>query len=117
MRKIERDLYDKIIGRYDINMTYISKIMSYREFSHLVKVSQNLKSLDLRNTYEPRIPDLKKYLIWTHRTISELKKLWDPGNAYFAILSPNLRCHEKFDQVCEKLEMLPQPLLRFYDYR
>ena len=39
MRKIERDLYDTIIGRYDINMTYITTIMSYREFSHLVKVS------------------------------------------------------------------------------
>ena len=32
--KIERDFYDTIIGRYDINMTHITKIMSYREFSH-----------------------------------------------------------------------------------
>ena len=42
MHKIEHEWYDKIIGRYDINMTYFAFIMSYRDFEHLVKVSQNL---------------------------------------------------------------------------
>ena len=32
--KIERDFYHTIIGRYDINMTYITKIMSYSKLSH-----------------------------------------------------------------------------------
>ena len=47
MHKIEHEWYDKIIGRYDINMTYIDFIMSYRDVGHLAKVSQNQKSFDL----------------------------------------------------------------------
>ena len=39
IHKIEHEWYDKIIGRYDINMTYFSFIMSYRNFCHLAKVS------------------------------------------------------------------------------
>ena len=47
MYKIKHEWYDKIIGRYDMNMTYIDFIMSYRDVSHLAKVSQNQKSFDL----------------------------------------------------------------------
>ena len=31
--KIEHDFYDTITGRYDINMTHITKTMSYSEFN------------------------------------------------------------------------------------
>ena len=81
MLKIEHEWYDMIIGRYDINMTYFSFIMSYRDQSHLVKVSQNQKSFDLRNSPKSKVPDLKNYLIWTVRTDSKQKTFWDPGNA------------------------------------
>ena len=47
MHKIEHEWYDTIIGRYDINMTYIDFIMSYRDVGHLAKVSQNIKSFYL----------------------------------------------------------------------
>ena len=47
MHKIEHEWYDMIIGRYAINMTYFSFIMSYRDFGRLVKVSQNHKSFNL----------------------------------------------------------------------
>ena len=99
MLKIEHEWYDMIIGRYDINMTYFSFIMSYRDQSHLVKVSQNQKSFDLRNSHLPKVPDLKNYLIWTGLTDSEQKKLWDPANAYFSIWGISPGWLEKFDQV------------------
>ena len=95
MRKIECDLYDKIIGRYDMNMTYIIKIMSYRDFNHLVKVSQNRKSFDLGKYFYLNFPDLKNYRFWSHRTDSKVKTIFPVRNTYFAILSQNEKCPEK----------------------
>ena len=89
MHKSEHELYDKIIDRYDINMTYFSFIMSYRDLEHLAKVSQNQKSFDLGKYFYLNLPDLKNYLFWTDRTDSEEKTIWLPANAYFAILSQN----------------------------
>ena len=62
MHQIEHEWYDKIIGRYDINMTYFAFIMSYRDFEHLVKVSQNQKSFDLGKHFYLNLLDLKNYL-------------------------------------------------------
>ena len=89
MHKIEHEWYDMIIGRYDINMTYFSFIMSYRNFCHLAKVSQNQKSFNLGKYFYLNLQDLKNYLFWTDRTDSEVKTIWLPANAYFAILSQN----------------------------
>ena len=95
MLKIEHEWYDMIIGRYDINMTYFSFIMSYRDLGHLVKVSQNPKSFDLGQYFEQNFPDLKNYLIWTHRTDFKGKNILRVINAYFAILSQNRKWLEK----------------------
>ena len=89
MHKIEHEWYDMIIGRYDINMTYFSFIMSYRNFCHLAKVSQNQESFNLGKYIYLNLPDLKNYLFWTDRTNSEVKTIWLPANAYFATLSQN----------------------------
>ena len=62
MTKIEHEWYDKIIGRYDINMTYFSFIMSYRDEGHLAKVSQNQKSFNSEWYFYLNLPDLKNYL-------------------------------------------------------
>ena len=80
MHKIEHEWYDKIIGRYDINMTYFPFIMSYRDQSHLAKVSQNLKSFNLGRYFYLNLPDLKNYHIWSHLTDSKRKNFWSPGN-------------------------------------
>ena len=74
MLKIEHEWYDMIIGRYDINMTYFSFIMSYRDQSHLAKVSQNHNSFDLGRYFYLNFPDLKNYLFWSHRTDSKGKQ-------------------------------------------
>ena len=73
MHKIEYEWYDKIIGRYDINMTYFSFIMSYRDLEHLAKVSQNQKTFDLGRYFYLNLPDFKNYLFWTDRTDSKEK--------------------------------------------
>ena len=41
MHKIEHEWCGKIIGRYDINMTCFSFMMSYRDVGDSAKVSQN----------------------------------------------------------------------------
>ena len=89
MHKSEHEWQDKIIGQYDINMTYFTFIMSYRDFEHLAKVSQNQKSFNLGKYFYLNLPYLKNYLFWTNRTNSEVKTIWLPANAYFAILSQN----------------------------
>ena len=99
MLKIEHEWYDKIIGRYDINMTYFSFIMSYRDQSHLAKVSQNLQSFDLGRYFYLNLPDLKNYLFWTDRTDFKEKINVPLNNAYFAILSQNQKCPQKCLQV------------------
>ena len=95
MYKIEHEWYDKIIGRYDINMTYFDFIMSYRNLEHLAKVSQNQKTFDSGNYFYLNLPDLKNYLFWTDRTDSKGKTNVHVNNAYFVILSQNQKCHQK----------------------
>ena len=43
MHIIKHEWYDKIICRYDMNMTYFSFIMSYRDLEDLAKVSMITK--------------------------------------------------------------------------
>ena len=95
IHKIEHKWYDKIIDRYDINMTYFSFIMSYRAESHLAKVSQNKKSFDLGKQFYLNFPDLKNYLFWTDRTDSKGKTILHVNNAYFVILNQNQKCVQK----------------------
>ena len=104
MPKIEHEWYDKIIGRYDINMTYFSFIMSYRAVSYLKKVSQNQKSFDLRKHFYLNLLDLKNYLFWTNRTDSKPFFRCPAANAYFAILSQNPGCLEKSFQFQRNFE-------------
>ena len=99
MLKIEHEWYDKIIGRYDINMTYFSFIMSYRDEGHLAKVSQNQKSFNLGRYFYLNFPDLKNYLFWSHRTDSKGKTILTLNNAYFAILSQNQKHLQKSLQI------------------
>ena len=89
MHKIHHEWYDKIFGRYDINMTYFSFIMSYRDEGHLAKVSQNQKCFDLRKYFYLNLSDLKNYLFWNDKTDSKRKTNLPVNNAYFAILSQN----------------------------
>ena len=89
MHKIEHEWYDMIIGRYGINMTYFSFIMSYHNFCHLVKVSQNQKSFNLEKYIYLNLLDLKNYLFWSDITDSGVKTIWLSANAYFTILSQN----------------------------
>ena len=56
MHKIEHEWYDKIIGRYDINMTYCSFIMSYRDFGDLVNVSMITKKFFLGTKLLNKVP-------------------------------------------------------------
>ena len=95
IHKIEHEWYDMIIGRYDINMTYFSFIMSYRNFCHLAKVSQNQNSFDFGNYFYLKLPDFKNFLFWNHRTDSKGKTNFTLRNAYFAILSQNQKCPQK----------------------
>ena len=99
MLKIEHERYDKIIGRYDINMTYFSFIMSSRDVGHLAKVSQNPKSFDFRKYFYLNFLDLNNYLFWTYRTDSKGKTNLHVNNAYFAILSQNQKHPEKSLQI------------------
>ena len=95
MPKIEHEWYDKIFGRYDINMTYFSFIMSYRAVGPLAKVSQNQTSFDLRKYFYLNLLGLKNYLFWSHRTNSNGKINLTLNNAYFAILSQNQKHLQK----------------------
>ena len=95
IHKIEHEWYDKIIGRYDLNMTYLTFIMLYRNLEHLAKLFQNPKSFDLGRYFYLNLPDLKNYLFWTDRTDSKGKTNVPLNNAYFAILSQNQKCPQK----------------------
>ena len=76
-------------------MTHFTFIMSYRDFCHLAKVSQNQKSFNLGRYFYLNLPDLKNYLLWTDTTDSKGKTNLTLNNAYFAILSQNQKCPQK----------------------